>query len=257
MTRGASRRRARRAGPEGDARRARDSGQAFPVYIVAVAGLLFLALAFFAVGQAAAVRNSAQTAADAAALAAGQKYRDQLTTKLLDAVRTGAPWRDFLDGRGVPGDEACTNAQWFAGRNDADATCTPGSYPTSFAVQADTRKTVGRSVIPGTEGKHASARAKAVVEPRCAAGPQREPGPPGTGQDEGRGQGGDQGQSGGQGQNEDGDPPAGEPAPGDGPAPGPPLDLVCEHGKKWTIDPADPRGELPEASDLFSVRLAE
>ncbi len=218
---------------------------------MAVAGLLFLALAFFAVGQAAAVRNSAQTAADAAALAAGQKYRDQLTAKLLDAVRTGAPWRDLLDGRGVPGDEACTNAQWFAGRNDADATCAPGSYPTSFDVKADTRKTVGRSVIPGTAGKHASAQAEAVVEPRCVAGPEREPGP-GTGQ----------GQSGDQGQGEDGAPPAGEPAPGDGPAdggpvPGTPLDLVCDHGKKWTIDPADPRGVLPQASDLFSVRLAE
>ncbi|KAA6215441.1 hypothetical protein CP973_34695 [Streptomyces albofaciens JCM 4342] len=237
-----SRRWGRRAGPEGGARRLQDSGQAFPVYIVAVAGLLFLALAFFAVGQAAAVRNSAQTAADAAALAAGQKYRDQLSTELLDAVRTGAPWQDFLDGRGVPGDEACGNAQWFAGRNDADATCTPGSYPTSFAVKADTRKTVGRSVIPGTEGKHASARAKAVVEPRCVAGPEREP-EPGTGREPEPGTGR-------------------EPEPGTGqgddrPAPGSALDLVCEHGKKWTIDLADPRGELPEASDLFSVRLAE
>ncbi|MFH8406905.1 pilus assembly protein TadG-related protein [Streptomyces sp. NPDC018019] len=235
-------RRARDGGQARAARRVRDAGQAFPVYLVAVAGLLFLAFAFFAVGQAAATRNSAQTAADAAALAAGQKYRDQLSAKLLDAVRTGAPWQDYLDGRGVPGDEACTNARWFAGRNDADATCTPGSYPTSFAVVAGTRGTVGRSVVPGTESKHASARARAVVEPRCAAGPERTPGP-GTGQNGGQD---------GTGRGEGGEPPAGDPPAGTAP-----LDLVCEDGRKWTIDPADPARQLPEASDLFSVRLAE
>ncbi|MEU2789461.1 pilus assembly protein TadG-related protein [Streptomyces sp. NPDC007100] len=225
--------------------RARDAGQAFPFYIVAVAALLFLAFAFFAVGQAAATRNSAQTAADAAALAAGQKYRDQLTEKLLGAIRTGAPWKDFLGARGVPGDEACRNAQWFAGRNDADVRCTPGSYPTSFAVRADTRKTVGRSVIPGTENTHASAAAKAVVAPRCTAGPARppEPGNSAPGEDDGDGP-------------SPGEPPTEDPPAGEPPAKDPPVDLECEDGVDWTIDPADPRG-LPEAADLFSVRLAE
>ncbi|MEV5599137.1 pilus assembly protein TadG-related protein [Streptomyces sp. NPDC052496] len=226
-------------------RRSRDAGQAFPVYLVAVAGLLFLAFAFFAVGQAAATRNSAQTAADAAALAAGQKYRDQLRTELLDAVRTGAPWEDLLGGRGVPGDEACANAQRFAGRNDADATCTPGSYPTSFAVEADTRKTVGRSVIPGTENTHASARARAVVEPRCTPGPEPEPEP---GDEEGGTPPADEPPA--------DDPPADDP-PADDPPPGPPAaHLTCEDGKEWTVDPAAP-DDLPEAADLFSVRLAE
>ncbi|MEK8172388.1 hypothetical protein NKH77_33525 [Streptomyces sp. M19] len=41
-------------------RRAQDAGQAFPIYITAVAGLLFLALAFFAVGQAGATRAEAR-----------------------------------------------------------------------------------------------------------------------------------------------------------------------------------------------------
>ncbi|MFH8349223.1 pilus assembly protein TadG-related protein [Streptomyces sp. NPDC018045] len=228
-------------------RRHRDAGQAFPVYIVAVAGLLFLALAFFAVGQAAVTRNSAQTAADAAALAAGQKYRDQLSAKLLDAIRTGAPWADLLGGRGVPGDDACANAQWFAGRNDADATCTPDAYPTSFAVEADTRRTVGRSVIPGTESTHASARARAVVEPRCTPGPAPDPVP---GEGDGQGDGSDGGQDQG------GEPPADEPPADDPPAGPPAAHLTCEDGKEWTVDPADPR-DLPEAADLFSVRLAE
>ncbi|MEU6959762.1 pilus assembly protein TadG-related protein [Streptomyces chrestomyceticus] len=232
-------------------RRTGDAGQAFPLYIVAVAGLLLLAFAFFAVGQAAATRNSAQTAADAAALAAGQKYRDQLSTELLDAIRTGEPWKDLLGGRGVPGAEACANAQRFAGRNDADATCTAGSYPTSFAVEADTRKTVGRSVIPGTENTHASARARAVVEPRCTPGPEPEPTPTPA-----PGEGGD-----GPGQGDGDDPPADDPPGGDPPANNPPagpptVNLTCQDGKEWTVDPADPR-DLPEAADLFSVRLAE
>lgn len=215
---------------------------------MAVAGLLLLAFAFFAVGQAAATRNSAQTAADAAALAAGQKYRDRLSTELLDAIRTGAPWQDLLGGRGVPGAEACANAQWFAGRNDADATCTAGSYPTSFAVEADTRRTVGRSVIPGTENIHASARARAVVEPRCTPGPEPDPTPaPGEGDGPGRGDGGDPPAD---------DPPGGDPPAGDPPAGPPVVHLTCEDGKEWTVDPADLR-DLPEATDLFSVRLAE
>jgi len=41
-----------------------------------IAGLLFLAFAFFAVAQAGTVRNGGQSAADAAALAAAQDDRD-------------------------------------------------------------------------------------------------------------------------------------------------------------------------------------
>ena len=59
-------------------RRYGDSGQAFPIYITVVGGLLCLALAYFAVGQAAVNRNGAQSAADAAALAAALNTRDEL-----------------------------------------------------------------------------------------------------------------------------------------------------------------------------------
>ncbi len=106
-------------------RHRRDAGQTLPIYVVAIGGLLFLALAFFAVGQAAATRNGAQTAADAAALAAGQKYRDDLRKGFLDELRGGlgavagrrrlahgeegereeeqAPDRDDVDRQGLPG----------------------------------------------------------------------------------------------------------------------------------------------------------
>ena len=59
-------------------RRYGDAGQAFPIYITVVGGLLFLALAYFAVGQATVNRGGAQTAADAASLAAAQYVRYHL-----------------------------------------------------------------------------------------------------------------------------------------------------------------------------------
>ncbi|TJZ45433.1 hypothetical protein FCH28_28845 [Streptomyces piniterrae] len=233
----------------------RDTGQAFPLYIVAVGGLLFLALAFFAVGQAAATRNGAQTAADAAALAAGQKYRDLLGKGFLDAIRDGddtgdgggTSWEDLLNGRGMPSEAACDNAEWFAGRNDASVTaCTPDSWPTSFAVTIRTRNTVGDSVIPGTENKHASAEAKAVVAPRCTL----DPAPP----DEGKGGGkhgteGKRGKEGGS--SKGGKDDEGGKGKGDKPAP---IGITCD-GKQWTLDPEDLH-DLPDAADLFAVRLA-
>ncbi|GAA2660858.1 pilus assembly protein TadG-related protein [Streptomyces lunalinharesii] len=216
-------------------RHRRDAGQTLPIYVVAIGGLLFLALAFFAVGQAAATRNGAQTAADAAALAAGQKYRDDLRKGVLDGLRDGggamdpAAWEGLLAGRGVPSDAACENAGWFAGRNDAAvSSCTPDSWPTSFAVTVKTRHAVGDSVIPGTGSTHAEAEAKAVVAPRCTVGP------PGQGPTAG---------------------PAPSPGGKDGPAPTPaPRTLTCD-GKGWTLDPDRPQ-DLPTAADLFSVRLA-
>ncbi|MEU5235462.1 pilus assembly protein TadG-related protein [Streptomyces lydicus] len=227
-------------------RSGRDAGQAFPLYIVAVGGLLFLALAFFAVGQAAATRNGAQTAADAAALAAGQKYRDLLTEDLLDGLRDGsyqsdrAAWEDLLNGRGAMSPAACDSARWFAGRNDAglDA-CTPDSWPTSFAVKVTTRKAVGRSVIPATSTAHGEAEAKAVVGPRCTAAPA-------TGDDGGKGDGGGSGGTDGKGGDGGKD---GKDSPGSAP-----VKLRCD-GKEWTLDPAHLQ-DPPDASDLFSVRLA-
>ncbi|SHL27703.1 pilus assembly protein TadG-related protein [Streptomyces yunnanensis] len=222
-------------------RRRRDAGQTLPIYLVAIGGLLFLALAFFAVGQAAASRNGAQTAADAAALAAGQKYREDLREGFLAGFRdgTGDPtaWEELLAGRGAPSDPACTNAGWYAGRNDAAvSSCTPDSWPTSFAVTVKSRRPVGDSVIPGTGSTHAAAEAKAVVVPRCtfaADAPSTRPTPaststptptPGGGKDGGK-----------------------DPRPT-------PRTLTCD-GKGRTLDP-DHLQDFPTAADLFSVRLA-
>ncbi|MEU0846056.1 pilus assembly protein TadG-related protein [Streptomyces sp. NPDC005962] len=223
-----------------------DTGQAFPIYLTAVAALLFLALAFFAVGQAGATRNGGQTAADAAALAAAQDYRDQLGTALLAAVTDGGALEDLLNGRGIGVGNACEQAEWFAQQNAANLTgdrCVPGYLPTSFTVTVKTQKPVGKSVIPGTESQYGEAEAKAVIGPRCTLQPPAEPSPaptpttrptPTPTGDEDGGDGGDGG-------GDEGEKPA--------------TALKCD-GRTVTIDPAHPE-LLPDVKDLFSVHLAD
>nr|WP_277744715.1 pilus assembly protein TadG-related protein [Streptomyces sp. LX-29] len=237
---------------DGLARRLRgDAGQAFPLYLTAVVGLLFLALAFFAVGQAGATRNGGQTAADAAALAAAQSYRGQLRVALLDAIARDTPWDDILDGRfGVP-EDPCADAEWFAGKNDARLrACDPGYLPVSFAVTVETLHTVGKSVIPGTENKRATARAKAVVEPRCVHEPPEtppEPEPSGgeDDQDEDNPEGKDKDKDKGEDRRKGEDEPAEEK---------PPIHLVCD-GAEVDIDP-ERLDDFPEAKALYAVKLA-
>ncbi|WP_372411903.1 pilus assembly protein TadG-related protein [Streptomyces luteireticuli] len=195
---------------------ARDAGQAFPVYVVAVAGLLFVALAVFAVGMAGAARNGARSAADASALAAAQSYRDEVFAGFLRDLGTADAGRRWLTGLGDPPRAACSEAARLAGSNDADderCRITAGPGPaTSFEVTARTRKAVGTSVVPGTEDVHARATARAVLEPRC------------------------------------------RPGPGDVPHAGPFL-LECDDGRELTVDPGHP-DPLLDAKDLFAVRLA-
>ncbi|MFF4545525.1 pilus assembly protein TadG-related protein [Streptomyces sp. NPDC001435] len=143
----------------------RDAGQAFPIYITVVAGLLFLAFAYLAVGQAAANRNSAQTAADAAALAAAQNTRDQLADQWKLDVLDPTKWQDVFDGV-VTVAPSCWRAYQLAAQNDAAVEyCRP--WLLNFEVRVKTSKSVGDSVVPGTENVHSAATAKAVIEPLC------------------------------------------------------------------------------------------
>ncbi|MGW3121227.1 pilus assembly protein TadG-related protein [Streptomyces sp. NPDC001107] len=145
-----------------------DVGQAFPIYITVVAGLLFLAFAYLAVGQAAATRNSAQTAADAAALAAAQDTRDKLAGQWKEVVLDPTKWQDILDGR-VAVLDGCPRADQLAAQNGAHriGPCVTQLWDLSYKVKVETDKTVGDSIVPGTENTHAQASAKAVIEPLC------------------------------------------------------------------------------------------
>ncbi|WP_073215382.1 pilus assembly protein TadG-related protein [Streptomyces sp. NBRC 110465] len=143
-----------------------DRGQAFPIYIMMVAGLLFLALAFFAVGKASALRNGSQGAADAAALAAAQKARDDFGTGFYASLH--ANMLDlFLD---LDFAAPCYEADRLAAANDARRqSCYPsGGYLRDLiTVEVEGLKSVDSSVLPGSENKKAKAKATALIEFRC------------------------------------------------------------------------------------------
>lgn len=210
-------------------RTTRETGQAAPIYITMVAGLLFLALAFFAVGQAGATRNGAQSGADAAALAAAQESRRQFgidflanffTPGYLDDVFNGSPNGPFV---------GCEEARHLAEENDVrlDGCDWADGGRWGFTVKVETREPMGDSVLPGTEDKLARATATAVVVPRCDFKPAVED------DDEG----------------EDSEPDEGEEE-----KPSLPGELVCD-GNPLDLDPENL--VLPDLSVLFSVRLAE
>ncbi|MFC8918284.1 pilus assembly protein TadG-related protein [Streptomyces sp. NPDC057116] len=141
----------------------RETGQASPLYIFVVASLLFLALAFFAVGQAGATRNGAQSAADAAALAAAREQRDSFDLTIDDLG-------DLLDGVLVPDLNGCGASHQYAGQNGANVVgCDPLSDGRwGSTVRVESQKPVGDTILPGTEGMTAEATATAVVVPRCS-----------------------------------------------------------------------------------------
>ncbi|GGV65836.1 hypothetical protein GCM10010294_18720 [Streptomyces griseoloalbus] len=148
-------------------RRYGDAGQAFPIYITVVGGLLFLAFAYFAVGQAAANRNDAQTAADAAALAAAQDRRDQLAGAWVQNLLDPTKWQDIFDGEANGLGLSCWRADQLAAQNDADVLrCLPDGL-LGYAIEVETNKSVGHSIVPGTEERKSNASAVAVIESRC------------------------------------------------------------------------------------------
>ncbi|GGR77428.1 hypothetical protein Snoj_79440 [Streptomyces nojiriensis] len=201
-----------------------DRGQAFPIYVVVVVGLLFAALAFFAIGQASVTRSNAQGAADAAALAAAREARDHLAPGLDLAVLKPGDWEGVLGGKRLYLDSGCEKAPSFAAMNDAEATCRRSAL--SFTVEVKTNRTVGESVIPGTDSMHGTANATAVIEPRCHLGllpaPTKSPDPVDTGVEK----------------------------PG-------PIKLRCKGGQEIDFDPLKPDPWRTLARALFDVRLTD
>nr|WP_079087119.1 pilus assembly protein TadG-related protein [Streptomyces silvensis] len=198
-----------------------DRGSTLPLYIWLTGILLFVALAFFAFAQAASARNGAQSAADAAALAAAQEARDELVKGLGVAIQEddGAAWLDWLDG-GVelPDGAAQGAAEALAAQNDAElsgfAPDEVNGYP-GYWAKVTTNYAVGDSIIPGTESKRAKAEAVAVIKPRCDLAESADP----------------------------------EKA----------VEFVCDGAEEpIEMDPDDfEPGDLPDAADLFAVHLAE
>ncbi|WSM80449.1 pilus assembly protein TadG-related protein [Streptomyces cellulosae] len=200
-------------------RRLADSGQAFPIYITVVGGLLFLAFAYLAVGQAAANRNGAQTAADAAALAAAQERRDQLSGAWLENLLDPEKWQDIFDGVAEGLTPTCWRAEQLAADNDATVLSCNADGLLSYTVEVQTNKTVGDSIVPGTETKKSRASSSAVIEPRCGFEL----------------------------------PPEEDEADEEEKLP----TLNCKGGVDWELDPETPEDLLPKPEDLFDVHLAD
>lgn len=198
---------------------------------------MFLAFVYFVVGQAATTRNGAQTAADAAALAAAQDAREQLREGWLEVILDPTQWDRFLEGEEYTESSACQQAAVFAARNGATlegGTCDRlAGGDEGFSVTVQTTGTVGRSLIPGTESQHATASARAVIKPKCNFLPPEPSEPPESPAPE-----------------EPGEEPTEEPT--EDPEPEPITGLTCDE-EAWTIDPENP--ELPSVTDLFTVRL--
>ncbi|WP_326591921.1 pilus assembly protein TadG-related protein [Streptomyces brevispora] len=222
-------------------RRRSDRGQAFPIYIVMVAGLLFLAFAFFAVGQASATRNGAQGAADAAALAAAQEARKDLGVPFLAALRTPDGLTEFLANHRYFS-AGCSDAQQLASANRAylytdDPVSRPrcrwdeGFLQDKVTVSVKTSYTVGSSVIPSTKTKHATATATAVIEFRCS--PELK------------------------------DVPSADPDPGsddkddEGDKPDLPISTLDCRGGSLDVDPAHPELWADVAKTIFAVHLID
>lgn len=207
-----------------------DHGQAFPLYIVAIASLLFVALAFFVVGMAGTIRSEAQGAADAAALAAGREARDEVFGGLNLMDLKPADWDKILRGKAFDTAGACGKATTFAGLNDATATC-DANLP-KFTITVTTKGVIGESVVPGTGEARGTAVATAVIKPRCSLLSAPTPSPTPT--------------------------PTSTAPPSDGEVPKPgPIKFECDGGKSVELDPLNP-GKLSKlARTLFSVRLVD
>ncbi|MFY1677027.1 pilus assembly protein TadG-related protein [Streptomyces sp. WMMC905] len=144
-----------------------DAGQAFPIYITVIGGLLLMALVYLAVGQAAANRSGAQTAADAAALAAAQDRRDQLVEVWGRNILDPATWGEVFAGDVASSPTSCARAEELATRNDAEVLSCLDEGLLAFTVEVESTETVGESVVPGTEELSSNAQAMAVIESRC------------------------------------------------------------------------------------------
>lgn len=102
-----------------------------------------------------------------------------MITALGDGVAEGGDWLDWLDGQLPEVTSAGAAAHELAAANQA--TVIAGPQPSEargfqgYRVEVRSNRTVGDSVIPGTETMRAEAAATAVIEPLCDYDPSADP----------------------------------------------------------------------------------
>ncbi|MET9546510.1 pilus assembly protein TadG-related protein [Streptomyces sp. NPDC006627] len=194
-----------------------DSGQTLPIYIWMTGILLFVAFAFFAFAQAASVRNGAQSAADAAALAAAQDARDELMDGLELTIGEGEGWRDWLAGDEFTGGGARGAADALAAENDSTVI---GFGPTEVNGYPGFRAEIETLYTVGDSIIPGTETQHAKAEATAIVRPRCDVTPPADSKEV--------------------------------------VEFDCAGGESFEIDPEDfASGDLPDASVLFSVHLAD
>ncbi|WPO75876.1 pilus assembly protein TadG-related protein [Streptomyces sp. KN37] len=197
--------------------RGSDQGQALPIYIWMTGILLFAAFAFFAFAQAASARNGAQSAADAAALAAAQDARDELTVGLELSIGNGDEWLDWLAGDEFTGEGARAAADALAAENDSTII---GFGPTEVNGYPGFRAEIETLYTVGDSIIPGTETQHAKAEATAIVRPRCDVTPSAD--------------------------------------PEKTVEFDCDGGGSFEIDPDDfDLGDLPEASVLFSVHLAD
>ncbi|UFQ20321.1 MULTISPECIES: pilus assembly protein TadG-related protein [Streptomyces] len=194
-----------------------DSGQTLPLYIWLTGILLFIAFAFFAFAQAASARNGAQSAADAAALAAAQDARDELMDGLELAIGEGGDWIDWLAGDEYTGGGARGAADALAAENDSTVI---GFGPTEVNGYPGFRAEIETTYTVGDSIIPGTENQHAKAEATAIVKPRCDVAPSVD--------------------------------------PKKAVQFDCDGGESFEIDPDDYQpGDLPDASVLFSVHLAD
>ena len=164
-------------------RDARDEGQIFPLLLLVVASLLFLAVCFAQLGSANEAKTEAQTAADAAAVAVGQASRDLAVldagTALRDDPDIPAGYFDNLpdgDRLRLWDQIACTAAgkmNWDANHANKFGTCGKGylhltQLPPPELIKVNVLTPKG-SIVKGPVKGAANLRVEATATAELAA----------------------------------------------------------------------------------------
>lgn len=134
----------------------RQDGQMLPLIVVVLFAIVAVGVLTVQIGRAAVLRSDAQTAADAAALAAVRNIRDQLAAMV---ARTGTSSFELIDDRAVYAAAAA-----YAARNHAHLTGGPQRSGADVRVWVATEKTQGPDAPSGQEDSRGRARARARLE---------------------------------------------------------------------------------------------
>ena len=131
-------------------------GQMLPVIAMLLVGILGLGVLAVQIGKATVLRSDAQTAADAAALAAAREIRDQLSAQV---AATGTSSLELVDDVRVQ-----AQAARYAGLNDAVLSRDVERDGADVRVWVRTRRAQGAGAPGGSEDKHGEARARARLQ---------------------------------------------------------------------------------------------